>query len=99
MKKDLMSVAEILEAKKKYGDIFKITVDGKEAIIRKPNRKDLSHATAVGGNDPFAFNETLLNDCWLTGDEEIKTNDDYFLAVSGQLDKIIEIKEAEIKKL
>lgn len=99
MKKELMTEAEISAAKKKHGDVFKITVDGKEAIIRKPNRKDLSHATAVGGNDPFAFNEALLNDCWLVGDEEIKTNDDCFLAVSGQLEKIIEIKEAEIKKL
>lgn len=91
--------AQIAEWKKKHGEVFMITVEDKTAYIRKPDRKDLAHATAVGANNPFAFNETILNNCWLGGDEDVKTNDDYFLAVSGQLDKVIEIKDAEIKKL
>ena len=91
--------AQINNWKKKHGDVFLISVEDKKAYIKKPTRQVLSHATAVGSNDPFKFNETILNDCWLAGDDEIKFNDDYFLAVSGQLDKVIEIKEAEIKKL
>lgn len=41
----------------------------------------------------------ILNDCFLGGDEEIKTNDAYFLAVSSKLSEIIEVKEAELVKL
>ena len=90
---------QIAEWKKKHGDVFELTVEDKTCILRKPTVKDLSAATAVGQKDPFAFNRIILTNCWLAGDEEIKTNDDYFLAVSGKLGEIIEIKEAEIKKL
>ena len=41
----------------------------------------------------------ILNDCFLGGDEEIKTNDAYFLAVSSKLSEIIEVKEAKLVKL
>jgi hypothetical protein len=45
------------------------------------------------------FNEIILSNCWLGGDEELKTNDDYFLAVSGTLSQLIIVKEAELVKL
>lgn len=38
----------------------------------------------------------ILNDRFLGGDEEIKTNDAYFLAVSSKLSEIIDVKEAKI---
>ena len=41
----------------------------------------------------------LLNQLWVEGDEEIKTNDDYFFAVCNTLDEVLKVKEAEIKKL
>ena len=50
-------------------------------------------------DDPIKFNETLLNNLWIEGDAEIKTNDDYFLAVSSQLGELLQIKEATLKKL
>ncbi len=94
-----MTEQEIQIAKQKHNTVFHLIVEDKEALLRKPTRKDLQHATAVSNGDAFAFNEAILNDCWISGDEEIKTNDDYFLAASGLLDKIIQIKQAEIKKL
>ncbi len=45
------------------------------------------------------YNEVLLENCWLDGDEEIKKDDSLFLGVSSHLAEIIEIKTAEIKKL
>ena len=99
MKNKEITEAQINLWKKKHGDVFLITVEDKKAYIKKPTRQILAHATAVGSSDAFKFNETILNDCWLDGDDEMKFNDDYFLAISGQLDKVIEIKEAEIKKL
>lgn len=87
------------ELKSKHGEIFKISVDGKSCLLRKPNRKELSYASAVGKEHPLKFNEYIMNACWLDGDEEIKTNDTLFLSASAKIADIIEIKEAELEKL
>lgn len=41
----------------------------------------------------------ILNDYFLGGDEEIKTDNGLFLSVSQKLPLLIEIKEAELVKL
>ena len=84
--------------KKQHGDIYLIEVEDKACVVRKPNRKDLSFAMLLK-DDPIKFNETLLNNLWIEGDAEIKTNDDYFLAASSQLGELLQIKEATLKKL
>lgn len=84
--------------KKQHGDVYLIEVEDKACVVRKPNRKDLSFAMLLK-DDPIKFNETLLNNLWVDGDEELKTNDDYFLAVSSQLGELLQIKEASLKKL
>ena len=94
-----ITTEQIAAWKKKYGAVYEIAVDGKKCYLRKPDRKTLSYASAVGTNDPLKFSEIMLNGCWLGGDEEIKTNDDLFLSVSGKLGELIETKEAELKKL
>lgn len=87
--------------KEKHKDVYAITVDDKTGYVRKPGRKDLSFAMAAssGGKDPVKMNEALLNSCWLGGDEEFKTQDDYFFAASQKLGDLMEMKEAELKKL
>lgn len=49
--------------------------------------------------DPIKMQTALLNQLWVEGDEEIKTNDDYFFAACNTLDEVLKVKEAEIKKL
>ncbi len=85
--------------KKQHGDIFKITVDDKVCYLKKPTRKALSYAAMAGQTDPLRYNEIILNDCWLGGDEEIKTDDGLFLSVSGKLSQLIQVKESELVKL
>jgi hypothetical protein len=53
----------------------------------------------AGKESPLKFNEVILNDCWLAGDEEMKSNDSLFLAVSSKISELIEVKEAELEKL
>lgn len=85
--------------KQKHGDVFCVTVGEKTAYLKKPDRKTLSAAAVLGKSDPIKYNEVMLNNCWLGGDEEIKADDALFLGVSSKLSELIEIKEAEIKKL
>lgn len=90
---------QIREWKNKYGSVFELSVDGRRAYLRKPDRKTLSYASTAGQTDPLKFNEVLLKGCWLGGDEEIRTDDELFLAASAKLGELIQVKEAELKKL
>jgi hypothetical protein len=83
----------------KHGEIFCIKVEDKYCYLKKPSRKALGYASMAGKESPLKFNEVLLNDCWLAGDEEIKTNDTLFLSVSSRIGEIIELKETELVKL
>lgn len=85
--------------KAQHGEIFAISVEDKIGYLRKVDRKTLSFASTIGTKDPMKFNEVILTNCWLGGDDELKTNDDYFLAVSGTLSQLIIVKEAELVKL
>ena len=88
---------QIKEWKAKHGELFEITVEDKSCILHRPIRKDLSYASAV--KDPIKMSEVMLNALWVDGDEEIKEDDSLFLAAIQKMQEILEVKEAEIKKL
>ncbi len=98
------SADQISAWKKKYGDVFKVSVSDSadnlfNAFFKKPNRKELSRAMAAGKESPMKFNDTLFLDCWIEGDEAIKTDDAMYLAACSQLATMVEVREAEIVKL
>lgn len=95
----MVSQEQIQEWKSRYGEIYKISVENNVCYLKKPSRKTLGYASTVGKNNPIKFNEVLLNDCWLAGDEIIKTDDNLFLSVGTKLAELIQIKEAEMEKL
>lgn len=92
---------DIDRLKAKYGDVYEISVDGKSCLVRKPNRKDMSFALAgsSGGKDLIRMQEILMDNCWLEGDGEIRTDDALFFAATARLTGLMETKEAELKKL
>lgn len=95
---------KIKEWKETHGDVFSVKTEDKQenihvAYLKKPKRKHISAATVAGKIDPLKFNETLLCECWLGGSEEIRRDDDMFMAASGVLDQLLDVKEAELEKL
>ncbi len=88
---------EIKGWKAKHGELFLIEVEDKGCILHRPTRKDLSYASVV--KDPIKMSETMLASLWVAGDEEIRTDDSLFLAAVAQMQTILEVKEATIKKL
>lgn len=98
-KTELSLEQKISQWKKKYGEVFEIIVEDKKAYIHRPDRVTLKAAFTLATSDPLGFAEVILENCWIEGDEEIKTNDAYFLGVVGQIQTIVETKEAELKKL
>ena len=85
--------------KKKFGEIFAIKVDDKTAYLKKPDRNTLRLAFSKAATDPLGMNEVILNNCWLGGDTEIKTDDSYFIAAMPQMQSLIEERNATLEKL
>ncbi len=90
---------QIQEWKDKHGEIFSIKVDGHVCYLHKPSRRTISYASVAAKTDPLKFNETLMRECWLGGNDAIRNDDDKFLAAGGVLDRVVEIKTAELEKL
>lgn len=81
------------------GGVFALSVAGKKAYLKTPGRKELGAAMSLSKGDAFKMNEIILENCWLGGDVEIKTDDRLFMSACQKLDVLIEFEEAEIKKL
>jgi hypothetical protein len=90
---------QIQHWKQQHGDVYALQVDNHICYLKKPDRRVLSMAVSLGSKDPMKFNEVLLENCWLGGSEAIKTNDELFIAAGGQLGDLIEVKQAELKKI
>lgn len=89
---------QIADWKKKHGEVYKVTVEGKSCYLHKPDRKTLAYVSTAKDN-PIRMSELMLNNCWIDGDEEIKTDDALFLGVAQQMGALISIKQAELVKL
>lgn len=87
--------------RKEHKKVFVLVVEDKKAFVRIPNRKEIGYANQIsdGGLNFVAYGEAILNSIWLGGDEEIKTEDDYFLAICQDLITIVDVRMGEIKKL
>lgn len=90
---------EIAGYKTKYGEVHEVIVEDKACYLKRPDRKVISMATTIGKSDPVKFSEIMLANCWISGDEAIKTDDAYFFGVAGTLGDLFKSKTASIKKL
>lgn len=92
---------EQIEAwKKEYGDdIYAIIVGDGVLYVRKPNRRDLGYASMGSKKDSLNYIESVMKNCKLGGDESIITEDGKFMGASAQMATLIDVKEAELKKL
>ncbi len=101
-----VSQAQIKRWKSQYGDVYAIEVKlddkGKQKAVgyfRKPDLNIIAAASRFADTDPIKSGEVLLENCWLDGDDVIKTDDEAKMGVLTQLGKLFKIKEAEVKKL
>ena len=94
-----VTTEQIAAWKAKHGKVYKMEIDGKTVYLRKPTRKDLSAASAISNNNPMKFNEVLIDNCWLDGDEAFKNDVEFYLPLSQKFGEIIQVKEAELKEV
>lgn len=92
--------AQIAEWKKEYFAIYQITGENDEiGILSFPNWAQWKMAVSALEKGETKFVESLLNNCWIYGDESIKTNYAYFDTLKKQLDEIIDFGDATKKKV
>ena len=91
--------AQIEIWKKKHGEIYELIVEDKKAYLCKPDRNTLRLAFSKAATDPLGMAEVILTNCWLGGDDEIKDDNSYLVGAMSQVQEIIEMKEASLKKL
>ncbi len=92
---------EQIEAwKKEFIDVYSLFLEDKVCYLKKPTMLNWKKAFTIlqdEGENEFAL--SLLNSCWIYGDEEIKTDDNYFLSAKEKLTILFEYNDAEITKL
>lgn len=99
MEKKQITQEQIDAWKSEHKNVYRIDVGDKVCYLKQPSRRALSFAAAAGQTDPLRYNEIILKDCWLAGDEEIQTDNGLFLSISAKLPELIEIKESALVKL
>ncbi|KGO89736.1 hypothetical protein [Flavobacterium suncheonense] len=85
--------------KRQHGNVMKITVDDKVGYFKTLSRKGYSYASQIGAKDPMQFNEAVLKDCFIGGDEEIITKDSYFMTISTHVTEMLGIMSSSLEKL
>ena len=82
------------------GAVMRIEItEAKKACYLKPvDRKIMSFISQITA-DPIRYNESLLEQCWLAGDEEIKTKDKYFMSIMGDLAELMEFFDTKLTKI
>ena len=82
-----------------YKKVYEVEIDGSVCYLHRPDRKTISAATSIGATDPIKYAEIILENCWIAGDDSIKTDDEKFFGVSSHLDKLMTVGKAQLKEL
>lgn len=95
---------KIEQWKAKYKNVYCYEIEDEngnlvKVYFRQPDRKVLSAATITAKGDPMKYNEIILKNCILEGDEELLKDDSIFYGLSQKVDELINAKAGELKKL
>ncbi len=87
---------QIDEWKEKYGGVYLLELeDGKSAYLKEPSMRDWRRAfSGLKRDGEIGYAEQLIAATWIDGDEEIRKDDDNFMAAKEQLDLMFEYSEA-----
>jgi len=70
-----------------------------EVVVRVPGRKELGEFEKWIDRNPDKAKEIMVNACLLTKKDEVKAQDDLFLAAFDAISQLLPIRKAIIKNL
>lgn len=91
---------KIKALKAKHGKLFLYeTKDGKSCLLASPTLKIIDACRTIAGGSSIRFNNAIVENCWVDGDEEIRTSDRYLLGLFDELDMIFDIVQGSLREL
>ena len=90
---------QIKQWKEKYGKIYKYTVEEKVCYLRSVDRNAFALGAAKVSASPAKFNETIIQQIWLGGDEDIRTKDSYYFGLSEFVEELMDKKKGSLETL
>ena len=86
------------------GAKFVLEIEGKTAYLKPISRATMEVAMGLimpthGNPKLITAGEVILNSCWISGDEEIRKDEDLLIEACLQAVALIERKESSLKKL
>lgn len=90
---------EIQEWKKKYGSVYELEADDKTCYVFSPinNLSVLKSFMQALTKEAVACVDVLLANCWIAGDEEIKTDDSIKLGIVDQVRDLVDYPDYDIE--
>ena len=99
--KGKLAAEEIGRLKSRHGRVWEVEVedDGARycAYFRRPDMATLSAMAKLARADEMRTSAVLMENCFVGGAEEVKTDTALFLAAAGQLGKIVAGARATLK--
>ena len=90
------------DVKNKYGETAEVMayeVDSRVAYLRSVDRDTYSLAAAKVSTSPAKFNEIVISNIWLGGDETIKNQDQFYFGLIDFVEELMGKKKGSLKTL
>lgn len=99
-----VSQAQLKQWKNRWGEVTQISVktdDGRTlyGYFKKPDLETIAASTRFIDTDPVKGGVIVMENCWLGGDEAIKTDDEAKFSVILRVNKLFKVLETEVKKM
>ncbi len=98
-----ISPEQVEEMKKKHRKVFRVDiVDGEDTHVgyfKRPDFETIKTITKLGKVDEVAAGKVMMDNCWLGGSEELRTDAVLFMAVQVQLGKMVNGCMGSLKNL
>ena len=90
---------QIQKWKDQHGKIFKYEVDGKVCYLRTVDRNTYSAAASKVATSPAKFNEIVIENIWLGGDEDLRKKDCYYFGLIDFVEELMVKKKGSLGEL
>ena len=105
--KNQLSQQEVENHKRKHGVIFEVKVSGDAEkqqpdeyfYFKKPNMTTVSASVKLTETDPIQASILMFNDTLIHGRQAAIEDASVFLSIAKHLQKMVQVKQSEIKEL
>jgi hypothetical protein len=84
----------------KHGELFRYTTtDGKSCLLKTPDLMTLDACRTIAAGSSIKFDKALIDNCWVDGDVELKTEDKYLMGLFEWTQALIIKVDGTLEKL